>query len=114
MQLTELRQGNVVVLAVRGRLDALTAPELLQRGSALFARGDRCLLIDCSNLEYLSSGGVRAFFALGRQVPAGGTLAFAGPDANVRKVMVMVELDRDYTVYADVPAALTALAETGG
>ncbi|HNW93397.1 MAG TPA: STAS domain-containing protein [bacterium] len=108
MQLTELKQDTVTIMQVAGRLDAQTGPEFLRRGAAAVARGEHRFVIDCRQLEYLSSGGLRACFALGQQLPPGGTLVFAGPNDNVRKVMVVVELDRDYPVIADFTAALAA------
>ena len=57
MQIKKELENNVLVLALEGRLDTVTAPELEREINDL--SGVRDLVIDMKNLEYISSAGLR-------------------------------------------------------
>ena len=57
MQIKKELENNVLVLALEGRLDTVTAPELEREVSDL--RGVTDLVFDMKNLEYISSAGLR-------------------------------------------------------
>lgn len=57
MKIKKELEKNVLVLAVEGRLDTVTAPELEREVGDL--RGVTDLVIDMKNLEYISSAGLR-------------------------------------------------------
>ena len=57
MKIKKELENNVLVLALEGRLDTVTAPELEREVSDL--RGVTDLVFDMKNLEYISSAGLR-------------------------------------------------------
>ena len=57
MQIKKELENNVLVLALEGRLDTVTAPELEREINDL--SGVRDLVIYMKNLEYISSAGLR-------------------------------------------------------
>jgi anti-sigma B factor antagonist len=62
LRIVELRQDDVLVLELAGRVSAASAGLLTDAVSRAFARGDR-LVVDFSGVDYLSSAGLRALDA---------------------------------------------------
>ena len=59
------RAGDVLYLRLTGRLDSLTAPQLLATYEEQGASGDiRKVQIDCHNLDYISSAGLRVLLIM--------------------------------------------------
>ena len=62
MNMIKTLNGTALTIAVEGRLDTVTAPEL-ERELPKALSGVTELTIDCANLEYISSAGLRALLA---------------------------------------------------
>ena len=80
-------------LALEGRLDTHTAPELEQAlDRMLMSAGIRRLVFDLGELEYLSSAGVRCFVRARKILePVGGKIAIVNPQPAVQKVLDIVK-----------------------
>jgi anti-anti-sigma factor len=80
-------------LALAGRLDSLTAPELDAALDRLLGdTGITRLVFDLSKLEYLSSAGIRCFIRARKAIePRGGKVAVVNPQPAVRKVLEIVK-----------------------
>jgi anti-anti-sigma factor len=80
-------------LALEGRLDTHTAPELEQAlDRMLMSAGIRRLVFDLGKLEYLSSAGVRCFIRARKILePVGGKIAIVNPQPAVQKVLDIVK-----------------------
>src|SRR5689334_14758460 len=80
-------------LALAGRLDSNTAPELdaaLDR--VLMSAGIKRLIFDLGELEYLSSAGIRCFVRARKILePQGGRIAIVNPQPAVQKVLDIVK-----------------------
>jgi len=59
MTIRETRDGEVVTLAVEGRIDTTNAPELQQAILNAYQKG-KDVILDMSELDYISSAGLRA------------------------------------------------------
>lgn len=80
-------------IRLTGRLDTHTAPDLDAELARLLA-GDAVprLVFDLSQLEYLSSAGIRCFVRARKAVePKGGKVALVNPQPAVRKVLDIVK-----------------------
>ena len=60
MEISQEKQGDVQILAIKGRLDVTTTPDLEAAFAALYQANADKILVDCSELEYISSAGLRA------------------------------------------------------
>jgi len=80
-------------IALAGRLDSTTAPELdavLDR--ALRGGGKARMVFDLSQLEYISSAGIRCLIRARKAIePGGGKVAVVNPQPAVRKVLDIVK-----------------------
>jgi anti-anti-sigma factor len=59
MDVKEEQVGGVTVLQVKGRLDSTTSPMLGERLTAVLEAAKARVLVDFSQLEYISSAGFR-------------------------------------------------------
>jgi anti-anti-sigma factor len=80
-------------LALAGRLDTHTAPELDREIDKILARGAiGRLVFDVAELDYLSSAGIRCFIRARKAIePDGGKVAVVHPKPAVRKVLDIVK-----------------------
>jgi len=87
LELSESSDGSVTVIAVKGRLDSATAPTLDERLSRTLDAPSRRLLIELSQLEYISSAGFRILLlAMKRADQSEGQLVHAGVSGKVREL----------------------------
>ena len=65
-EIGERREGPTVIVSVTGRLDGAAAGDLEEGISGIVARGDSHVVLDCSRMVYVSSGGLRALLICAR------------------------------------------------
>jgi anti-sigma B factor antagonist len=98
--------GDVIVLAVRGELDALTAPQLAEAITNSLTQAPAALVVDFSELDFLASAGMTVLL-LGHHL-AGSSTRFAvvadGPSTS--RPMKMMGLDSVFSLYPTLGAAL--------
>lgn len=98
--------GDVTLLRLRGKLDAVTAPAFEQQVRALVEGGAVRLVVDLAGLEYISSAGLRGLLLLSKLVKArAGRACLAGVEGNVRAVFEMSGFTSLFEVRDSVAAA---------
>jgi anti-sigma B factor antagonist len=102
IDMSEIGQGGRRI-ALRGRLDTLTAPMLDEHLAPLLASPSvTALLFDLTGLEYVSSAGIRVFVRARRALEArGGGMAVANVQPSVRQVFDIVKALPSVDVFAD-------------
>lgn len=105
--------GNVVVLTPVGRVDQSNAAEF---GSTMVPYVSECkgsespLILDFSQLEYISSAGLRELMIVGKRVHSQhGDLAIAGLQPLVREVFQISRFDTLFKIYDTVDTAVATL-----
>jgi len=87
MEISTKKENNAVVVSVKGRMDAVTSPEFEKSLSALIATGENTFLINLSQLEYISSAGLRGILTIAKQLKAkDGKIFFAALQGAVKDV----------------------------
>jgi anti-anti-sigma factor len=61
MDITEDRRDAILILGLSGRLDAGTSKMFEEKILAKIDSGERLLVVDLSQLDYISSAGLRVF-----------------------------------------------------
>lgn len=80
-------EGKAYDVAVSGRIDTSTADQFLEEVSPLLDAKGADITIDCSELTYTSSKGLRVFLMLQKSVMAtGGSLLLKGMLPAVKEV----------------------------
>ena len=102
---------GVVVVAPQGRLDSSTASGFEGELLPLAESGARRLIVDFSEVAYISSAGLRVLLMAAKKAKAAGvTFALAGMSAGVQQVMDISGFANFFTIYATRTEALAALA----
>lgn len=81
----QIEKKNGTTLALTGRLDTVTAPELEKALAELLPQADS-LVLDMGNLEYISSAGLRVILKAYKALAAKGGLKLTGVREAVREV----------------------------
>ena len=98
MTISKNLEGNKLTVAVEGRLDTVTAPDLeSELKSAL--EGVKELVMDFTKLEYISSAGLRVLLAAFKKMDAkGGKMKLTNINEMVREVLDVTGLMSVLTV----------------
>ena len=85
MEIDKKLENGKLTLALAGRLDTNTSPEL---EAELTLDGVNEVVFDLANLEYISSAGLRIFLTAQKKMMAcGGSVLLKSPNAMVRSVL---------------------------
>ncbi len=68
MEITEERRENILILRVIGRLDSSTSKMMEERLLSIIDSGERRLVIELSQLDYISSAGLRVFLLAAKRI----------------------------------------------
>lgn len=110
MEIQTQQSGNVLVVAVSGRLDAVTAPDYETKIRSLIDEGHHKLVIDFAGLEYISSAGLRGLLLTAKLLKAqNGQVCLANPDGNVKSVFDMSGFSALFKMADSLDAALAGL-----
>lgn len=78
---------NDVLSQIIGRLDTAASQQAAADMEPLMANADKTIEIDCSQLEFISSSGLRLFLSLRKQTIAkGGKVVLSGMTPEVKQV----------------------------
>lgn len=73
-----------------GRLDTPAAVKAQQEITPLLENADKTIILDCTNLEYISSSGLRLFLTIRKETGAkGGKVIIENINDELRKVFMM-------------------------
>lgn len=90
MQININTQGNETVAALSGRLDTPASIELAEQFDILAGKAGGTVVLDCSQLEYISSSGLRLFLTLRKAAATkGGKVIVRGINSDVRSVFMI-------------------------
>ncbi len=91
---TSPADNEVVVLAIEGAIDAHTVRELDRALKELLAQGHSRLVLDVSQMSFISSAGLRVIVYADREASGrGGQVRICGLNLQVRRVFEMAALD---------------------
>ena len=86
MKIGVKKEDGTLKLEMTGRLDTTTAPQL-EEVFCKHSADIKHLIMDCSNLEYMSSAGLRVvLIAHKTMIGQGGTMVVCGVNAEIKEV----------------------------
>lgn len=81
---------GMMTAALVGRLDTLASADVLRELQPLLDHADRTLVLDCSEMTYISSSGLRIFLTIRKAAAAGGgKVIIQGLSSEIRQVFMM-------------------------
>ncbi|MBL8795787.1 MAG: STAS domain-containing protein [Planctomycetia bacterium] len=107
MEISQTRSGEVLVVELKGRLDASTTPAVEQAVIGAIDAGAKWLLLDLTGMDYVSSIGLRVFvLAVKRLKTAGGSARFCGVQEPVQRIFDMAGLSMRLEIFPTQESAL--------
>jgi anti-sigma B factor antagonist len=87
MKINIRRNGGEVVVALNGELDTVTTAQMGEELNRIIEMASNQLIIDCKDLEYISSSGLRFFMQLKRHSEQlNGTVTLINMNQHVKEV----------------------------
>lgn len=84
------RENTVVTVYLKGRLDTLAAQEVSKKLESLTDDASGTIIMDCTEMSYISSSGLRIFLTLRKAAAEkGGKVIVRGISNDIRSVFMM-------------------------
>ena len=110
MEFVQKQAGDVVVVTLAGRLDSGAAQPAEESFARVLAGGTPRLAIDMSELQYISSAGLRVLLVVAKKVQqAKGKVVLFGLGSHVREVFSISGFDKIFAIEPDAAAAVAAV-----
>lgn len=94
VELKEEKKGDVLILKIKGRLDAISSPTAEKKVFDCINNGQNKLLLDFSGVSYLSSAGMRMLLSTTKKLKTlSGKLVVCCISSNVMDVLKMSGFD---------------------
>src|SRR5574341_2634672 len=107
MEITLQELARVDLAIVEGRIDSSNATELGQALNERINKGKLNLVVDLTQVDYMSSGGLRELVAALKRVKKdGGDLRLCSPSERVREVLELAGLDTIFQIFDDRTVAV--------
>ena len=104
--LVSSKKTGVYVVKPEGRLDSETYSVLEKKIDSLMESATRVLILDMSDLDYISSAGVRVVFKAKKALNAsGGELMMANLKPQIRKVFEIINALPSISVFKNIKEA---------
>ncbi len=88
MNIVVTENGTAITLALSGRLDTLSSPELSTAINSALEKSSQ-LVLDFTNLDYISSAGLRVLLTAQKQLSGNGSLTLAHVNSTVQDILDM-------------------------
>jgi len=109
MEISKRKEKDAQVISLKGRLDAVTTPLLEKDLTELMAGGERFLVLNLRDLEYISSAGLRTILAVTKRLrEKQGRLLLASLKSVVREVFDISGFSSIIPVFETVDGAISS------
>jgi anti-sigma B factor antagonist len=106
MNITNDPQADAVIVRFEGSLDTNTAPQAQQHFDALVDEGSTQLVVDFTDVDFVSSAGLRVLLATAKRLRPDGSLRLFGLNPSVREVFDVSGFSTIFAVFDDEASAL--------
>ena len=110
MDISEDRKAGAVVLALSGKFDATTAKPFEEKIIGVINSGTQRLVVDLSQLEYISSSGLRVFLLAAKRLQStDGKIVLCSMKDHVRQVFDLAGFSSILAIYGSRDEAIQGL-----
>ena len=110
MDISEDRKADAVILALSGKLDATTAKTFEDRILGVINSGTQRLVVDLSQLDYVSSSGLRVFIIAAKRLQTvDGKIVMCSMKDHVRQVFDLAGFSSMLSIYASRDEAIKSI-----
>ena len=95
-------ENAVITVALNGRLDTAAAQKVGEQILPLQEKADKTIILDCSEMTYISSSGLRIFLTLRKAAAVkGGKVIIKNINDDIRSVFMMTGFLNLFEIKAD-------------
>ena len=110
MEILKRKEKDALVISLKGRLDAVTSPVFEKDLTDLMAGGERFLVLDLEDLDYISSAGLRSILLVVKRLKEKqGKLLLASLKSVVREVFEISGFSTIIPIFESVDSALSSV-----
>ena len=107
MEIQTRKDKVAVVVSVKGRMDAVTAPEFEKNVIDWISKGEKTFLVNLGELDYISSAGLRSILALAKKLKEReGKIVLAGLKGPVEEVFKISGFASMFKIFDSEESAL--------
>jgi anti-anti-sigma factor len=108
MNITERSENGITLFVLRGRIDTQGAVDLDLTLQAAVAEGKHKMVLDMTEVRYISSAGLRTLAdVLTKNREAGGDLKLVALDRKVLRVFRIIGFDKFFSIYDVLETAMS-------
>jgi anti-sigma B factor antagonist len=112
MEITETKNRGLLIMNLKGRLDAHTSKTFEDRLIPAIDEGSKKILVDFSQLDYISSAGLRVLLLAARKLSdAGGRIALCSLKPSIKTVFDIAGFSSVFPIFATQQEAVTDVTE---
>ena len=90
MEITQERNDNNIIVHINGRIDTTSSLQFEEQIKNVFEEADHNIELDCKEMSYISSSGLRLFLTLLKQVKSqGGALKLTHLRSEIMEIFRM-------------------------
>jgi len=110
MEIQTRKEKVAVVVSVKGRMDAMTAPEFEKNVMELISKGEKTFVVNFVELDYISSAGLRSILALAKKLKEReGKILFVGLRGPVEQVFKVSGFPSIFKIFDSEESALKGI-----
>ncbi len=110
MEINQEEINGVTVLSLKGRLNVTTTADLEAAFNTALSAGAKKVLVDCRDLEYISSAGLRVLLSAAKSFKkVSGEIALSGLIPAVKQVFEISGFTSIFPIHASRDDALAAM-----
>ncbi len=101
MEVLEGRRNDVLVLALKGRLNAVSAPSVQNHLQQRIDQGERRFAVDAAGLTYISSSGLRLLLQVAKQLEErSGRMVLCALQGPVKRVLEIAGFTSLFSIFS--------------
>ncbi len=110
MEIFEEKKDNVLIVGFQGRLDANTSTELQEKLIAKIDDGEKLLVVDFSQVDYISSAGLRVMLMAAKKLgSSNGKIALYAMKDHIKEVFEIAGFTSIFSIFASQDEALQSV-----
>ena len=109
MEFTQDSRGAIDIMAVKGRIDAVTSPTFDAEMTKWMTAPASTFILDLTGVNFMSSAALRVLLSMAKRASKGKkTLMLAGPTAEIREIFDISNFTSIFKIFGTVEEAVAA------
>ena len=101
-----INEGSLSIVTLKGRVDSHNCDQMLEELKSKLSEKVMFVIINLSQLEYITSAGLRVMLVLQKSLQAeGGEVVLTNPPEFVNKILLIAGFDKVFRFFQDVQEA---------